>query len=267
MLPKTVTHLTSGSPLYLCNQKRLQFKNATKKGCLYKRITSVKHSRYLMKIGAIITGDIVDSTKLSMAERNIMLSTIDKIHELLSPAIDIKMEIFRGDSFQIGISNAKDSIRAALAIRAHLRSHRFEAAKTILDARIAIGIGTLDYESETLSTSDGEAYRLSGRLLDTMDKARLKVCTPWHNANEELQLATAFADDIVSSWTQNQSKIILSSLLTSKSHFELSQELGISRQMVDKSLRASKEELIIAYIKRAEELITIYTKQYGCHTD
>lgn len=209
----------------------------------------------VMKSGAIITGDIVNSTKLSVEDREIMLNNLQRIPEVLSPVQKVSIEIFRGDSFQLGISDATSALRCALAIRAWLRCHRVYPSK-VLDARLAIGIGTLDYESNTLSTSDGEAYRLSGRLLDDMSKSRLEIKTPWHEVNEELKLPTAFADDIVSSWSQSQSKIILRSLITSKNHVELSQELGITRQMVDKSLKASKYELIAAYIKRYEYLIT-----------
>jgi len=208
-----------------------------------------------MKSGAIITGDIVNSTKLTVEGREIMLNNLQLIPEVLSPVQEVSIEIFRGDSFQLGISNAASALRCALAIRAWLRCHKVYGSN-VLDARLAIGIGTLDYESDALSTSDGEAYRLSGRLLDDMNKSRLEIRTPWHEVNEELKLSTAFADDIVSSWSQNQSKIILQRLVTLKNHVELSQELGISRQMVDKSLKASNEELIEAYIKRYEYLIT-----------
>ncbi len=207
-----------------------------------------------MKSGAIITGDIVNSTKLTVEGREIMLNNLQLIPEVLSPIQEVSIEIFRGDSFQVGISNASSALRCALAIRAWLRSHKDHRCK-ILDARIAIGIGTLDYESDALSTSDGEAYRLSGRLLDDMNKSRLEIKTPWHEVNEELKLSTAFADDIVNSWSQNQSKIILQRLITMKNHVELSLEIGISRQMVDKSLKAAKEDLIEAYIRRYEVLI------------
>lgn len=207
-----------------------------------------------MRSGAIITGDIINSTKLTVEGREIMLKSLQLIPKVLSSVQNVSIEIFRGDSFQLGISKAESAVRCALAIRALLRSHKVSDSN-VLDARLAIGVGTLDYESDALSTSDGEAYRLSGRLLDDMNKSRLEIRTPWHEVNEELKLSTAFVDDIVSSWSQNQSKIILRSLISLKTHVELSQELEISRQMVDKSLKASKEELIEAYIERYETLI------------
>ncbi|MDE6683055.1 MAG: SatD family protein [Muribaculaceae bacterium] len=208
-----------------------------------------------MKLGAIITGDIIHSTQLTMEDRVYMIEQLEHLPQILNSVDKVVFEIFRGDSFQISITKASSALRCALATRAWLRSHRMGSTNQVLDARIALGVGTLDYQSHSLSTSDGEAYRLSGRALDNMTKSRLEVRTPWHDVNEELKLLTAFADDIVSSWSQNQSKIILMSLVENKSHVELSQELNISRQMVDKSLKASKEELIEAYIHRYEHLL------------
>ncbi len=212
-----------------------------------------------MKTIAIITGDIVDSTKLNLAERDIMIRALQAIPEILSPFDRVSMEIFRGDSFQIQIHRAAIAAKAAITIRSWLRSQIELSGKDPLDARLAIGIGGKDYESESLSTSDGEAFRLSGRLLDKMQKARLAVATPWPSVNEELGLSTAFVDDIISSWSQNQSKIMLLRLQTDKSHLEMSQILEISRQMVDKSLKSSKEDLIESYIERFEKIITEHT--------
>lgn len=215
-----------------------------------------------MKIGAIITGDIVDSTRLTLAEREAMLMRLESLPEVLSSVEKIRMEIFRGDSFQIGIRDAEKSLKVALIIRSYLRSHRVESSGTLMDARLALGIGTLDYESDTLSTSDGDAYRRSGRLLDSMDKSRLEISTPWSGVNDELKLSTAFADDIISGWTQSQSRVVMLSLLGgAQPHYKIAAELGVSRQTVDKSLRLSKEELINAYLTRFEELIIKNTKE------
>lgn len=209
---------------------------------------------------AIITGDVVDSTKLNLAERDIMINALQCIPNILLPFDNISMEIFRGDSFQLQIHKPETAAIAAIAIRAWLRSQAVLSGNMPLDARLAIGIGGIDYVSDSVSTSDGEAYRLSGRLLDKMQKSRLEIATEWPSVNDDLRLPTAFVDDIISSWTQNQSKIMLLRLQTSKSHLELAQDLEISRQMVDKSLKASKEELIEAYIARFEKLINEHNR-------
>ena len=82
-----------------------------------------------MKFGAIITGDIVNSTKLTVEGRDLMLKNLQLIPEVLASVQNVSIEIFRGDSFQLGVSKAESALRCALAIRApHLgqqrRSHR-----------------------------------------------------------------------------------------------------------------------------------------------
>lgn len=208
-----------------------------------------------MNIGAIITGDIVDSTKMLADERNNMLCMLQSLPELLLPVTKIDLEIFRGDSFQIRAGNPVDSLKVALAVRAHIRSFKFAEHNRQWDARLAIGIGTMEYENGTLATSDGEAYRASGRGLDSIGKYRLTIETPWEEMNNELRVSTAFADDIIMGWTQSQSRVIFQSLITRLSHAEIGNILGITRQMVDKALRAGKEDLMDLYINRFEELI------------
>lgn len=133
----------------------------------------------IMKIGAIITGDIVDSTKMIAKERNSMLLMLQSIPELLLPLTKIDLEIFRWDSFQIRVWNPVDSLMVALATRAHIRSYKFAEHKRQWDARLSIGIGKVEYENGSLATSDGEAYRMSGRGLDAIGKRRLIIETPW----------------------------------------------------------------------------------------
>lgn len=212
-----------------------------------------------MTIGAIITGDIVDSTKLTSEERDCLIQNLKSIPSLVSSLVELEMEIFRGDGFQISVPCVGMSLRIALIIRAFLRSRKDVRRNQQLDARLALGIGSIDYKSDTLATSDGEAFRLSGRLLDEMRSSRLEIITPWTQFNDEFSLVTAFADDVVTSWTKSQSKIILSSLVSEKGHQEIAEEIGVSRQNIDKSLRASKEDLILRYIKRFEKVISIKT--------
>ncbi len=108
----------------------------------------------------------------------------------------------------------------ALTIRAIIRANKFAGNNHQWDARMAIGIGTLDYETDLLSTSDGEAYRLSGKCLDSIGKGRLCIKTPWEDVNKELTVSTLFADDIVTGWTQSQSRIIFEKLLKNNSQEE-----------------------------------------------
>ncbi len=186
-----------------------------------------------------------------------MVTKLQSLPEVVSSIADMRIEMFRGDSFQIGVKEAGKSLKVAIAIRAYLRSNRFIRSNQQWDARMAIGIGSLDYEYDTLATSDGEAYRVSGRGLDDIGKAHLYIETPWKDINYALLVSTAFADDVISGWTQSQSKAIFQSLATGMNHTEIAGCLGVSRQMIDKSLRAAKESLINLYIQQFEQLINL----------
>lgn len=208
-----------------------------------------------MKTGAIITGDIVDSTKMTAEERFSMLQLLQSLPERLYPICKTNIEIFRGDSFQLKITEPSKALQMALAIRAIIRTNKFKVNNAQWDARIAIGIGTLDYETDSLSTSDGEAYRLSGRGLDLIGKSRLLIETPWEDVNEELKVPTLFVDDIVSNWTQNQSRVMFEKLVKDQSQEKIGKIFGASQQTVSKALKAAKDALISVYIKRFKELI------------
>ncbi len=217
-----------------------------------------------MKTGAIITGDIVDSTKMTAEERFAMLQLLQSLPEWLSPICKTNIEIFRGDSFQLKITEPSKSLQMALSIRAIIRTNKFKVNNAQWDARIAIGIGTLDYETDSLSTSDGEAFRLSGRGLDLIGKSRLLIETPWEDVNEEFKVSTLFVDDIVSNWTQNQSRVMFEKLVKVQNQEKIGTIIGASQQTVSKTLKAAKDALISVYIKRFKELInerTIWERQ------
>lgn len=208
-----------------------------------------------MKNVAIITGDLVNSTKMTAEERTDMLQLLQSLPECMSPICKTNIEIFRGDGFQLKITEPNHALQIALAIRAIIRANKFKNNNGQWDARIAIGIGTLDYETDSLSTSDGEAFRLSGRSLDLIGNSRLIIETPWEGVNKELMVSTLFADDVVSSWTTSQSRIMFEKLVKNRSQEEIGNKLGVTRQMVSKTLKAAKEILISVYINRFEELI------------
>lgn len=205
-----------------------------------------------MKIGAIITGDIVDSTKMTKSERTTMLQLLQSLSERLSPLCKTNIEIFRGDRFQLRVTEPTKTLQIALAIRAIIRANKFVGNNEQWDACLAIGIGTLDYETDSLSTSDGEAYRLSDRRLG----ARLYIDTPWEEVNKELMVSTLFADDIVTGWTQSQSRIMFEKLVKDQNQEQIGKILEVSQQSVSKTLKAAKCHIIYSCIGRFEELVT-----------
>lgn len=109
------------------------------------------------------------------------------------------------------VDNKDYALSVAIAIRTALRTNTPEGQEP-WNTRIAIGIGEISFQSPYIVTSDGEAFRFSGREFDNLGKRRLTIVTPREDINEELKLNTSFADDIISKWIV--SKLMLSMLVS-----------------------------------------------------
>ena len=159
------------------------------------------------KIKGVITGDIIDSSAIQIEYRDFLLKSIQKIAEELNVIEPLKIEFFRGDSFQMVINNPENAMQIAILLRAGLKSHTPKGCEKPWDARLSLGVGTISYHADNVVLSDGEAFQYSGRELDEMGKRRLIVKTRWSDVNDELLVSTAFADDVISSWSVSQSRL------------------------------------------------------------
>lgn len=83
----------------------------------------------------------------------------------------------------------------------------------------------------------------------------LQFGTRWDDANEELKISTAFADDIITNWTSSQSLVIYMSLAYQMTQKEIADKLGQSSQNISKLSNVAKEKLIRTYINRCTQII------------
>ena len=213
-----------------------------------------------MEIKSVITGDIVGSSQIKPDFKGDLLKCLNTMKGELQCISSFKMEMYRGDSFQLLVNNPEQAIKIAILLRAGLIGHTPSKNEKLWDAKVSVGIGYIDFLSENVITSDGEAFMLSGRQLDTMGKRRLAVRTPWQSVNEELEVSTAFVDDIMTDWSIKQAGMIYLSLKNNKSKKEVSEMTRTSVQNVRNVLSTAKEALIKKYIERNVEIILFHTK-------
>ena len=163
------------------------------------------------KIYAVLTGDLIGSSRFRIQQHEEVLSNLkDSFKKISSDIIASQFVVFRGDSFQGVLSRPDEALNAALIIRASLLS-KFKGKRTRLDARIAIGIGTIDYlPPDQAGEGDGEAFRNSGLELDKMKKSEqnLIIRTPWTEINEELRTECALLDALIQRLTKEQAEAI-----------------------------------------------------------
>jgi hypothetical protein len=152
---------------------------------------------------AVVTGDLIGSTKMPLDIRRdfcrFVEATSTEMRRFLGTDQLSEIDVFSGDSWQF-VSSPRHSLRACLFLRASIRAQMKSG-----DTRCAIGVGTIDFmPQDRVSQGDGQAFRLSGRLLErtkkkgpsmAIDAADPAIADQW-----DLLLALADAV-IVSSWT------------------------------------------------------------------
>ncbi|MFH5885366.1 hypothetical protein ACG2F4_13725 [Halalkalibaculum sp. DA3122] len=211
-------------------------------------------------IYAVITGDVVDSSKVDRAYRDLLIDTLKEAFSLAGTLTrkkncSVSFDIYRGDSFQGVITDPSFALLTSLVIRASLRKAQPESSTISWDARTAIGVGPIDYLPDEVSEGDGEAYRRSGPLLDKMKtEQRLIVNTPWDEVNKELSVQSALLDAIIAKWSPNQAEIVLE-LIEGKSRKTIGREFGISQAAVHYRVKGAGWHAVKKFLDRYQFII------------
>ncbi len=210
------------------------------------------------KIYAVLTGDLIGSSRFRIEEREEILSNLKDSFKIISPDIIASpFVVFRGDSFQGVLSRPDEALNAALIIRASLLS-KFKGKRTRLDARIAIGIGTIDYlPRDQAGEGDGEAFRNSGPELDKMKKGEqnLIIRTPWTEINEEFRTECALLDALIQRWTKEQAEVILYQIQKKVTQEGIAQILSISQPAVFQRLKTGGYWAVQVFLERFKVII------------
>ena len=210
-----------------------------------------------MGLIGVVTGDIVDSTSVSVADRDRLLSVLDSLLSNSIPQGKSNSDIFRGDSFQIKLCQPSQAARVALSIRSGLMSNTPEGVNALWDARISVGVGEEAYVGEDVGKSDGEAFRLSGRRLDDMKGARLSFLTSSTFVNEELAIEGAFVDDIVTHWSRKQSLVAYHYFQTEvPTQQTIARQMRVTTQRINQLYHTAKVPLILPFITRFENIVS-----------
>ena len=205
---------------------------------------------------AVITGDIVDSSKLPKAQRKLLPGLIAKASrdtgKAFPDAVPLAADVFRGDGWQLLVGDVVRCLRVGLFFRACLRSAAERGRG--LDTRVAIGVGRVDFVRERVSQGDGEAYRLSGRALENMPrKQRLRLVGSAIKETDALVVIVRLIDVLAQSWTGKQA-FALRGALRGWTHEKIAKEWPepISQQAVAKHLDGAQWPALAAALTYVE---------------
>jgi len=207
-----------------------------------------------MRIQAVLTGDIVNSTRLRAAQEKRLTETLSDLFA------EHKMEFFRGDSFQAYIKNPAEALKLALLSRA-AAIRLFKDEKTVLsDIRISIGIGEVPLPVRTLKSAKGEAFLLSGRKFDEIAKSKQRLAIAVRNplAGEGLQVVADYLNAIFDNLTGKQAEVIFE-LLKGKMQTEVAKKIKKSKSTIHQMSKSGRwveiERLLRQYLNIINQLV------------
>lgn len=200
---------------------------------------------------AVITGDIIASTKTDLNYQKVVEEIAADI-TAYDPTF--KLEIYRGDTLQMMVQDAKEGLFILLAVKAGLR--RFSRDKkqhsisTLLDARLSLGIGSVNEgNTDDLGSMNGEAFTNSGRTLDKMKSggALIKITTGHEELDQEFAAVAPLLDALTQRWSTQQAEAIYLYLLKSATQAQIGKELNISQRGAGKRLEGSHIDHLLQY--------------------
>lgn len=188
-----------------------------------------------MSHGAVITADIVNSTRLSKAETKKLMKNL---LVLLQPH---KYEFFRGDSFQVYVKTPADALLLLLQMRTTAMKLPAETSMPIADIRASIGIGAVKLPLKELRTASDEAFILSGRTFDKMKPGqRLTITCNEKNytVNLGLGVVAQFIDYLFQRLTTRQASVV-AELLMNRTQTETARKLKKSQATIHKHIQSA----------------------------
>ena len=207
-----------------------------------------------MAVRAVLTGDIVNSTRLKKV-------TEKKLLKMLTAALaKYQFEFYRGDSFQVYVKNPVEALQTALLCRTAAMSVSKNETINLSDVRLSIGIGAVTMQVKTLGTAKGEAFILSGRAFDEMTgkDTRLVIATANSLANAGLQIIADYLNAVLKVMTGKQAEVIFE-LLQGKTQQEVAKLLKKSKSTVHQHVTAGRWSEIEKLLRQYENIINQLT--------
>ena len=203
-----------------------------------------------MAIRAVLTGDIVNSTKIGKVNERKLLKSLQQVLEAHL------FEFYRGDSFQVYIKEPTQALQIALLCRTAGMSITQNDMVASSDVRLSIGIGLVNTSVKTLGNAKSEAFVLSGRAFDEIvhTDTRLVISTANPLANTGLQVIADYINAIFKVMTSKQAAVIFE-LLKGESQQQVAAKMKKSKSTINQRVSAGRWPEIEKLLQQYENII------------
>lgn len=212
-------------------------------------------------MNAVITADVIDSTKLSVEGEDLVLKTIyetfGKDSTIRTNVEESYFMITRGDKIQIELDDAINALKTALLLKTAINKISLQNdRKPSIDVRIAIGVGEVAAKRLNVNESTGEAYTNSGRTLDSMKKNKRTFAIKTGNDSLDAELETEFKllEVIMSGWAVTSAEALYWTL-AGLNEKEISEKLQVTQSAINQRKKSAGWSGLEALLLRYEELM------------
>ena len=197
---------------------------------------------------AVLKGDIIASRKIVDQEKWLL-----PLKELLNTWGEWpkNWELVWGDFFQIELQQPQEALQKAFEIKALIKKIEpldDRKRKSIIDVRIAIGIGSKSYTGQRISESNGSAFIHAGQRFDMLkkDNVTMGIKSNWQDFDSEMNLYLKLAGTFMDKWSVSAAQLIEIALKNPTiTQDEIGYRLGIKQSGVSgRWNRANVEELL-----------------------
>lgn len=209
--------------------------------------------RITEKYGAVINGDIIGSSQMTLSEKDLFLKQVDNLMQDYLPNVEGRqINFYRGDSFQIITSQTFKSLRFCFLLKSYFISQK-------QDLRISLSISEIDRWPTEKLQANGDALVLSGRGLDRLTYSKDKFIIQFGNKDfqKEFEIYSKVLDDIMNHWTTNQAYTTFGMIKGDKQEY-IAGELSTSQQSVSRFKKGAKWDIVQTIIDRFHHIIDYY---------
>lgn len=205
----------------------------------------------MIVLGAVITADVVNSTAMGSKAAGELRSILE---QLINANQAKFLSFYRGDSFQSYLVDPYPAYKLALRLRTAARVFENQLPDIKTDLKISIGIGSIETPVTQIKTAQGEAFLLSGRGLDELEKTgrRLIIRCGDDKVNTTLESISLFTDYLFDALTYKQAEV-LQHLLENRTQIETAKVLDKSQSTVNRHVQS------LGW-KQMEELLRLYNQ-------
>ncbi|MDX1462887.1 MAG: fumarate hydratase [Marinirhabdus sp.] len=202
---------------------------------------------------AVISGDIISSTSLNSADKQVLTEQLTQLLTDLQQHFNVYARLIKGDYIECVVPEAGRALQVCLAIKSFVKtipiseetmSAEKQRAKLFKEygVRLAIGYGSLDRFLPEEGIIDGEAIYLSGRTINTKsthDKERIVIKNTLFFASKEEKTTRKWSaflellDVLLNKATQRQCQVVYLKLL-GNNEANISEILGIDQSVVNR---------------------------------